>query len=214
MEAVYDFLKVVMDNSINLFTIINPLGVGSIMISMMNHDADKAEFRDVAYRNSKTVFIAMTIIFLIGSYLFQFFGINTFSLQVFGGLILFMIGFNMVNGRDKKLNASEKEREAAVEKEDIAIVPLAIPIIVGPGVTSVIINLNEIYEEKINMVAVIVSFLIVSIANFLILSNMKAIKKRLGMHGLKVLSRIMGLVVGSLAAQLLIKGLKGLWEIS
>jgi multiple antibiotic resistance protein len=134
------------------------------------------------------------------------------SLRVFGGLILLLMGINMVQGYDKKLNSSSREREVAMNKEDISVVPLAIPIIIGPGLATALINLNIDSKDWEDYLYTLLAIIIVTIANYLVLANMNYVENRLGINGIKVLNRIMGLVVGSLAIQMMVQGLKELWE--
>ena len=154
----------------------------------------------------------MFILYLIGIYVFQFFGISTMALRVFGGLILLFMGINMVQGHDKKLNASTKEKEAAMDKNDISIVPLAIPIIIGPGLATSLITFQLEAATWVDYLVTIIAILIVTFTNYLVLANMIHIKNKLGLNGIKVLNRIMGLVVGSLAVQMIVQGLQELWE--
>jgi multiple antibiotic resistance protein len=118
----------------------------------------------------------------------------------------------MVQGHDKKLNSSQKERDAAMEKEDISIVPLAIPIIVGPGLATSLITIQIENKDWMDYIVTILAIVIVTFANYLLLSNMNYIKVRLGVNGIKVLNRLMGLVVGSLAIQMIVLGLQQLWK--
>jgi len=122
------------------------------------------------------------------------------------------MGINMVQGHDKKLNASPREREAAMDKDDISIVPLAIPIIIGPGLATSLITFQLEATSWVDYIVTILAIIIVTIANYLILANMNYIKIRLGINGIKVLNRIMGLVVGSLAVQMIVQGLQELWK--
>jgi multiple antibiotic resistance protein len=122
------------------------------------------------------------------------------------------MGINMVQGYDKKLNSSSREREVAMNKEDISVVPLAIPIIIGPGLATALINLNIDSKDWEDYLYTLLAIIIVTIANYLVLANMNYVKNRLGINGIKVLNRIMGLVVGSLAIQMMVQGLKELWE--
>jgi multiple antibiotic resistance protein len=133
------------------------------------------------------------------------------ALRVFGGLILLFMGINMVQGGDKKVNSSSGEREAAILKEDISIVPLAIPIIIGPGLATSLITIQINAVEWIDYVVTILAIIIVTLLNYSILANMNYVKKRLGINGIKVLNRLMGLVVGSLAVQMIVYGLQELW---
>lgn len=184
----------------------NPLSVGVIMLSLLDEDVSDAEVKSVANKASKAVFVALLIIFFIGQYIFKFLGVSPDGLRVFGGLILLVMGINMVQGHGKKVNHSSKEQEAAGNREDISVVPLAIPITVGPGLITTTLSMSLKAVDWQHYVSGFLAILICCIASLLILGRMPYIKQKLGVNGLRVFNRIMGLVVGSLAAQMILTG--------
>lgn len=207
-----EILRSILGDTISIFTIMNPLSAGAIMLTLVDEDTTKKEFHVIASKNSRAVVVAMIIIFLSGVYIFDFFGIRPDGLRVFGGIILLLMGFNMVQGHDKKVNHRASEQTAAQLRNDISMVPLAIPIIVGPGLATTLINMSISNTGWESYVSVISAIIICSIANYIILRRMPFIKKRLGVNGLKVFNRLMGLIVGSLAAQMLLNGMFGLYQ--
>lgn len=205
-----DLLREILADTISIFTIMNPLSAGVVMLTLVDDDPPRHEFNTIAVKNTRTVFIAMLVLFLSGTYIFNFFGIQPDGLRVFGGIILLLMGFNMVQGHDKKVNHRPQEQVAAQMRNDISMVPLAIPIIVGPGLATTLINLSIGAGGWEDYTSVVVAIVLCSLANFIILRRMPFIKKRLGVNGLKVFNRLMGLIVGSLAVQMILKGLIGL----
>ena len=137
-----DLLREILADTISIFTIMNPLSAGVVMLTLVDDDTTRKEFNTIAVKNTRTVFIAMLVLFLSGTYIFNFFGIQPDGLRVFGGIILLLMGFNMVQGHDKKVNHRPQEQVAAQMRNDISMVPLAIPIIVGPGLATTLINLS------------------------------------------------------------------------
>ncbi len=208
-----EFLRDTLGHTISIFTIMNPLSAGVVMLTLLDEHVSKKEIRGIAWRNSKAVFIAMLVLFLSGNYIFEFFGISPHGLRVFGGIILLVMGFNMVQGHGKRVNHNAKDQTAALEREDISTVPLAIPIIVGPGMATTLINLSINAGSWLDYLSGITAILICCIASLLILQRMPFIKKKLGTNGLKVLNRLMGLIVGSLAAQMILNGVLGLYKL-
>lgn len=207
MQTVLDLLKSIFSDTISVFTIMNPLSVGVIMLTLVDEHITKKEVHAIAKKTSRAIFIALLIIFLVGQYLFKFLGVSPDGLRVFGGIILLMMAVNMVQGHGKKVNHSTKEQEAAVEREDISVVPLAIPITVGPGLITTTLNMSIVATTWQAYVSGITAILICCIAGYLILARMPYIKQKLGVNGLRVFNRIMGLVVGSLAAQMILTGI-------
>lgn len=202
----------VLTQSVALFTIMNSISAGALMLTLVPDTISHKDLKSIALKNTKAVLIGMLVLFVLGIYVFQFFGISPMSLRVFGGIILLFMGINMVQGHDKKLNASVKEREAAMIKDDISIVPLAIPIIIGPGLATSLITSRIEAKDWTDYLVTIIAILIVTLANYLLLANMSYVKLRLGVNGIKVLNRLMGLIVGSLAVQMIVYGLQELWE--
>ncbi len=200
----------ILADTISIFTIMNPLSAGVVMLTLVDDDTTRKEFNSIAVKNTRAVFVAMVILYLSGTYIFNFFGIQPDGLRVFGGIILLLMGFNMVQGHDKKVNHRPQEQAAAQMRNDISMVPLAIPIIVGPGLATTLINLSIGSEGWEDYISVVVAIFLCAMANFIILRRMPFIKKRLGVNGLKVFNRLMGLIVGSLAVQMILKGLIGL----
>lgn len=201
-----DLLIETFNRSVSLFTIMNPLGAGAIMLSILGHDATKDEIKRISIKNSKAILICMVVLFLLGSYIFDFFGIRVDAVRVFGGIILLVMGFNMVQGFEKKVNHSKQEDEAAHELDDISVVPLAIPIIVGPGLISRVITMSSNGVSTMNYTTACLAFLFVTALNYAILVNMHRIKASIGVNGLKIFNRIMGLVVGAMAIQMIVDG--------
>lgn len=191
----------------------NPLSAGVIMLTLLDKNVSKEEIRGIAAKSTKAIIIAMLVLFLAGSYIFDFFGISPHGLRVFGGIILLVMGFNMVQGQGKSVNHTAKDQEAAQEREDISTVPLAIPIIVGPGLATTLINMSVSAKQWEDYVSVIAAIMLCSLASLIILRRMPYIQCKLGENGLKVFNRLMGLVVGSLAAQMILRGMIGLYEL-
>lgn len=211
-RMILDLLRSILADAISIFTIMNPLSVGVIMLGLLDEDATKSEIRRVSSKTTRAAFIAMVVAFLLGNYIFQFFGISPNGLRIFGGTILFMMGLNMVQGHGKKVNHTIKDQEAAMDRDDISVVPLAIPVLVGAGMLTTLINMSIEAQGWEDYLSGVIAIILCSIAALLILQNMQIIKKVLGLNGLKVFNRVMGLVVGSLAAQIFLEGLFGLYK--
>jgi multiple antibiotic resistance protein len=207
-----EFLKDMLGHSVSIFTVMNPFSAGVIMLTLIDEDATRKEFHRVAFKNSRAVFISMILLFLMGTYIFSFFGIKADGLRIFGGIVLLFMGFNMVQGHGKKVNHRPQDQVAAKERDDISVVPLAIPIIVGPGLATTLITLSIAVSEWYHYLSAILAIVLCSFTNFMILKRMPFIKQRLGTNGLKVFNRLMGLIVGSLAVQMLITGILGLYK--
>jgi multiple antibiotic resistance protein len=207
ISMIIDFLQDILRNSIAIFTIMNPLSVGVIMLGLLDENASKMEIRQTATKTTRAAFVAMVVTFLLGTYIFDFFGISPDGLRIFGGTILFVMGLNMVQGHGKKVNHTDNDQKAALKRDDISVVPLAIPVMVGAGLATTLINLSIAAKTWQDYLSGAIAIIICSVAALLILQRMPFIRQTLGDNGLKVFNRIMGLIVGSLAAQMMLSGM-------
>jgi len=212
---VSNYFSVLFHDIIALITILNPIAAASIMISMVSPPTPST-IRNVAFKATWTVIIASLLTLYTGELIFKLFGINVLSLKVIGGIILMMIAINMAYGQGSKARHTKEEQNEAQEKEDVSIVPLGIPILFGPGVIATIIVLNNnhlhSFPQLISYGMVSIAIFIASIVVYYTLRYAGAINKALGVTGMKILTRIMGLIVGAIAAQFLVSGIKGLWS--
>jgi len=208
------YLSTLLHDTIALITILNPIAAAGIMISMINPPTP-ATIYPAAGKATLTVLIASLVTLFTGEFLFKLFGINVYSIKVIGGIILMMIAINMASGQSTKSRHTPEEHEEAQEKEDISIIPLGIPILFGPGVIATIVVLNnhgrESYGLWVAYGLVSIAILLASLTVYLVLRYAGVINRALGVTGMKIMTRIMGLIVGAIAAQFLIGGIKGLW---
>ena len=208
------YISLLLHDVIALITIINPVATASIMITMIPNGSTNTT-RPIAFKATITLIISSFITLFGGEFIFKFFGINTLSLKIIGGVILMLIAINMSYGQGSKSRHTPEEKNEAEEKEDISVVPLGIPILFGPGVIATIIvlnsNISHQFTSLISYTIVSLSILFASVIVFFTLFYATTINKILGITGMKILTRIMGLIVGAIAAQFLISGIKGLW---
>ena len=210
-----NYLSLLSHDIVALITIINPIAAASIMVSMLPDSSDKV-VKPTAFKATATLVIASLVTLFSGEFIFKLFGINVLSLKVIGGIILMLIAINMAYGQGSKARHTKEEEEEAQEKDDISIVPLAIPILFGPGAIATIIvlnhNLTKNYPLIVSYALESISILVSAVVVYFTLRHASAITRVLGVTGMKVLTRIMGLIVGAIAAQFLVSGVKGLWS--
>lgn len=208
------YLSTLFHDVIALITILNPVAAAGIMISMLEVTTP-AVVKPIAFRATLTVIVASLVTLFSGEFIFKLFGINVDSLKVIGGVILMLIAINMAYGQPTKSRRTKEEANEAQEKEDISIVPLGIPILFGPGVIATIIVLNNNHTHSISnfesYILVSIAIVLAALVVYLVLRYASAINGALGVTGMKILTRIMGLIVGAIAAQFLISGTKALW---
>lgn len=189
----------------SFFTIINPLAVMPVFMTMTSQMQEE-DIRKTAKKAVKVSFVTLIIFAITGQLIFRFFGISVNSLKIVGGVLFFLMGYEMLQAR---LSAVKVEKEAiANHVRDISITPLAIPMITGPGAITNAIVLMEGTTSLVTKVILIVSILLVCYVTYLILVNSSKIHKLLGDTGNIILMRLMGLIVMVIAVEFFFAGLK------
>jgi multiple antibiotic resistance protein len=201
-------MREILFDTISLLTILNPIAAAAIMVGLVKY----SEIKEVSKKASFAVFISSVITMFAGGFILKVFGINLPSIKAIGGVVLLLIAINMIQGKEiVATNQTREEHQAAQNKDDIAIIPLAIPILFGPGVITTIIVLSEKSKTVIEKAYLLGAIFLASVITYAILRNASYISKYLGVNGLKIVTRLMGLIIGAIAFLFLVGGVKALW---
>ncbi len=191
------------------FTIINPLGVMPIFMTMTK-DLDKGDRNQTAKKAILASFITLVIFAFSGQILFNFFGISVNSFRVVGGIIFFLMGMDMLQARLGTVKVKQEEIKTYVS--DISITPLAIPMITGPGaITNAIVMMEDAQDIQLKLVLLGAILLVFAITLTILLSASKIIKI-LGETGNNVMMRLMGLIVMVIAIEFFLSGFKPIFQ--
>jgi len=190
---------------VSLFTMVNPIGVIPVYTAMTAR-LTPLESRRVALRASIIAFLILLAFALTGQWIFRFFGISTDSLRIVGGIIFFLMGYEMLQAR---LTRTQYDDEPTHEyMNDIALTPLGIPVICGPGAIATAIILMNQAKSPLEAGVVLGSvFLIIAITCLLLLGS-KQVVHLIGDNGNKVMLRLMGLIVMVIAVEFFFSGLR------
>ncbi len=191
------------------FTIINPLGVMPIFMTMTKeldtHDRDQTAKKPIL-----ASFITLVIFAFSGQVLFNFFGISVNSFRVVGGIIFFLMGMDMLQARLGTVKVKPEEIKTYVS--DISITPLAIPMITGPGaITNAIVLMEDAGTIQFKLVLLGAILVVFAITLAILLSASKIIKI-LGTTGNNVLMRLMGLIIMVIAIEFFLSGFKPIFQ--
>ncbi len=210
-----DFLNLLLQHTITMMAIVDPIGVSAVMLSLLPSTASKEDVNKIAYKSTATIIIAFFVVLFTGDILLKIFGIELDSIKVMGGIVLLLTGLKMVSGAIEGKNQTKEEREEVKTNEDFSIIPLAIPITFGPGIFATVVILKGHSHSFMDLLALVIAFLLVALAVYLSFKNSIYIKKYMGITGQKIISRLMGLIVGAIAVQFILSGvttlLKGYW---
>ena len=189
------------------FTIINPLGTMPIFMSMTASLSNQHR-KQTAKKATIVAFFTVVAFAFSGQVLFKFFGISVNSFRVVGGLIFFMMGWDMLQARLGHFKHTDDEDKIDAYVEDISITPLAIPMICGPGAITNAIILMEDAKDIPQKITLIIIIGVVLLITYLVLVGASKITEKLGSTGNKVMMRLMGLIVMVIAVEFFFSGLK------
>ena len=177
--------------------------------------SDKARRRRMAWKASLTALVVLSAFALAGQYIFRMFGITLPAFEIAGGIILLLIGLDMLNAKRSETQETGPETEAAAHKEDAGIVPLGIPMLAGPGsITSVMVLVGQAQGDWKLLAAIIGAIAITAAICYLVLGNSDRVANMLGETGIRILVRIMGLLLVALAVQYFVNGMVDLGVVT
>jgi len=196
------------------FAMLNPVGNLPVFMGMVQ-DLDRKARNRVAMRATTTAFIIITVFCIFGHIIFRAFGITVPAFQIAGGIIVFIIGFQMLNARESRIHLqSEEEKKQMLEvAHDMAITPLGIPLLAGPGTISTAMNFVGAEKSVTNVLLVIAIFGVMCLITYILFISSRIVAARISPAMLKVVSRIMGLILAVIAVQMMINGIEGTIEI-
>jgi multiple antibiotic resistance protein len=191
------------------FAMLNPVGNLPVFIGMVSEFDAKTQKR-VALKSVLVAFTIIAIFSIFGHIIFRMFGITLPAFQIAGGLIVFVMGYNLLNAKESMHNQAPMRRED-MEKvaEDMAITPLGTPLLAGPGTISAAMNFVGAEKSVINAVLVVGTFAIMCVITYLLFISSHKVASRINPGILKVVTRIMGLILCVIAIQMLISGIEG-----
>jgi multiple antibiotic resistance protein len=189
---------------IAIFAIINPIGIIPFFTTL-TQDYSLAEQKRVASKTVMAATLTLLIFGLIGRYIFLLFSITIPAFRIAGGLLLFRIAFSMMFGRFPGTKATEAEKQESVDKEVVGIMPIGIPMLAGPGAISTVM-LYISHGAILDTVLVFISVLVTMAIAYVFLTNADKISNRVGRVGSQAISRLMGLILATVAIQFLING--------
>jgi len=188
-----------------IFFVVDPVGVVPLFIAMTAHDS-KEKARAMALKASITGAALLIVFAVFGAFIFKLFGVTLPAFRVAGGLLLMLTALDMVRARPSATRTSEAETREGAEKDDIAIVPLAIPLLAGPGSIATVMVLMSGTDGVASAVAVIASVVITFVATWLLLRAAHHVKRVLGQSGIAVMQRVFGLILAAIAVQFVVDG--------
>src|SRR5689334_3306580 len=193
----------------SIFFLVDPFAAIPAFL-VITADGGQSDHRRLARKAALTCFIVLSGFALAGSLIFRFFGITLPAFQIAGGIILILMGLEMLQARRSATHETPKETAEGASKEDAGIIPLGIPMLAGPGAISTVMILMGPSPSWWKIGVVFIAITITSVASFLILAAAERVGKFLGETGIRILMRLMGLLLTAIAVQFIVNGLAGL----
>jgi multiple antibiotic resistance protein len=195
-----------------MIIMMNPLGSLSIFLDLTKKSARRIQHK-IAIRTSFAIIIIMILTVWTGRDLLSLLGITIPSFRFAGGIILLLMGLAMIQSRESPVSYTPEDDEAAKERHSIAIVPMALPVIVGPGTISTLVIAAGDYPQFISKTWMSFLCLFLAIGMGLILYYATKIAEIVGESVIKVITRIMGMIIMAIAVGMLAEGLMGLLPV-
>ncbi|KDP84935.1 YchE family NAAT transporter [Cupriavidus basilensis] len=197
---------------ISLLALINPIGAIPFFISLTTQQTEE-EKRHTIKIASISVATVVGISALLGQQIIEFFNISVASLQVGGGLIMIMMAMNMLNAQTGRTKATPEEEDEAEAKASIAVVPLALPLLTGPGSISTVIVYAGKTQHWYQLLILVGIGIALGAVVYIVFRAADPIARVIGRTGINIGTRLMGLILSALAVEFIVDGLKTLLPV-
>jgi len=182
------------------FAIMNPIANTAVFSGLTGHFEQSTKNR-IALKSLAITFGIILIFSLLGKTIFHLFGITLPALRITGGVLVFLVGYQMLHGSNSRLHTAEGSNDT-----DIAVSPLAVPLLAGPGTIATAMNYSATGGWS-GIVITLLSFAVLCIITFVCFLFSSTIVSKLGREGLSIITRLMGLILAVIGMQMLILGI-------
>jgi multiple antibiotic resistance protein len=205
MQDIINWTELLKD-FVGIFAILNPLGAIPVFLSMTANKSE-LEIKRIAIKTAIAVAMILVVSIWAGSTILEVFGITMPAFRIASGLLVLLVAISMFHAKTSGASHTYQETIEATHKEDIAIVPLAIPLLAGPGAISlVIVNVNQM-DQWLEKILLTLGMVILAIIIWLTLRIANTLGKLMGTAGINTATRIMGLLLAAMAVQFIILGI-------
>jgi len=190
-----------------MLTVVDPIGIAPPFLATTRHLSEEKR-REVARRAVLVAAGVLAVFATAGQIVFQAFGITLDAFRIAGGLLLFLVALEMVRGERAQQQSAPDAEGAHREHEDVAVIPLAIPLVSGPGAIASVVMLSGRATSVAERGVVYGAIAVTCVATWVVMRLAPRLARILGPTGTSVLTRIMGLMLAALAVQFVIDGVR------
>jgi multiple antibiotic resistance protein len=196
-----------------VFFIVDPFAATPAFLAM-TASYERARRKQMARRAALTCFTLLTVFATVGKYIFRIFGITLPAFKLAGGVLLSLVALDMLQARRSRTRETPEEQTDACSTEDVGIIPMGIPMLAGPGSLSTVMVLVSQSRSWRDAIPVLVSIGITSAAAYAVLAGADRVAAVLGDTGIRILTRLMGLILLAIAFQFLVSALSDMHLIA
>lgn len=189
----------------SIFAIVNPFGAIPIYLSV-TESRTQLFAKKLALKSSVTAFLIIVVFAFTGDFIFKLFSISVDSLRVVGGILFFIMGYDMLQAKSARTKSITEDEQVNIE--DLAITPMAIPVLCGPGAITVTTVLMRESKSFAHTSSLMMAITLTMLLTYIILMGSKRITKIIGHSGIKVFLRLMGIIMMMVAVEFFFKGIK------
>jgi multiple antibiotic resistance protein len=190
-----------------VFFVVDPIGVVPIFLAVTRRDSEEKK-ELMARRAAIAAFCILTVFAVAGTVIFRILGVTLGAFKVAGGILLLLTAIDMLRAQPARTRVTPEEEREGIDKEDVAIFPLAIPLLAGPGSIATVTALMGRAGRTVLVVPVILSIAVTCLASYGMLRAAARIARFFGVTGMNVINRVIGLVIGAVAVQFVFDGLR------
>jgi multiple antibiotic resistance protein len=195
---------------LGLLAIINPIGLLPVFVSLTSHQ-NEAERNHTAKVANVAVVVILLITMLAGQHILNLFSISLSAFRIAGGTLIAIIAMSMLQGKLSEVKRNQEEDRESSAMESVAVVPLALPLMAGPGAISSVIVFAAGHNNFANFIGMSITIVLLGLVSFGLFRMAPIIFKYLGKTGINVITRLMGLLMLSMGIEVIAAGIKGLF---
>ncbi|HLW78901.1 MAG TPA: MarC family protein [Terriglobia bacterium] len=193
----------------SIFFLVDPFAAIPAFLAIAGGEPVERQ-RHLALRASITCFVVLSVFAVMGPTIFRLFGLTLPAFEIAGGLILLLIGLDMLQARRSAVHETPGDAQEGAAKSDAGVIPLGMPMLAGPGAISAVMVLIGQSHGWLQTAPVMVAIVVTSVASYLVLAGAAHLGRVLGQTGIRILTRLMGLLLTAIAVQFFLNGLRHL----